>query len=59
MGMEIVLHMQRRKGWKIKAVGGDTAIGCHKWRQGRMTNSWTTSHSIFNHEALQLPSSGW
>lgn len=60
VGMEIVLHMQRHKGWKIKTkLEGTSAIGYHKWRQARVTNSWTASHSIWNHETLQLPSPGW
>lgn len=60
VGMEIVLHMQRYKGWKIMTkLEGTSAIGYHKWRQARVTNSWTTSRSIWNHETLQLLSPGW
>lgn len=58
--MEVVLRMQRYKCWKIKTkLEGTSAVGYHKWRQGRVTNSWTTSHSIWNHETLQLLSPGW
>lgn len=41
------VEMERHKVWKIKTkLEGASAVGYHKWRQGRVTNSWTTSHSI-------------
>lgn len=58
--METMLCIQRHTGWKIKAeLEGTSAIGCHKWKKARVTNSWTTSHNIWNHKTLQLPSPGW
>lgn len=46
-------------GWKIKAeLEGTSAIGYHKWRKVKVTNTWTSSHNIWNHKTLQLPSLG-
>lgn len=58
--MVSTLCIQRLTAWKIKAkLEGAYAIGCHKWRKARVTNSWTTSHNIWNQKTLKLPSPSW